>query len=128
MFCANRSMIADEANTIKASINPFHHIERLMPASNQRGMPTQVLWVQVTHVVMRVVDDKLRGSSLDSAINNGVDLIGEQTPPLFVFSAAFDYLFPGNNAARTFEIGGKEELHIRHTSSLSARESLDITH
>ena len=49
---ANRAMIADETHTIKASIKPFHHIEGLMLACNQCGLPSKVLWMQIPHIMM----------------------------------------------------------------------------
>src|SRR5881227_1179981 len=54
-FSANRPMIADKADPVKAGIKSLHHVQRLMPARNQCRFTCQVLRVKVAHMVMRVV-------------------------------------------------------------------------
>src|SRR5438128_2885661 len=51
MLGTNRAVITDKADSIKACVKPLHHIERLVLASDQRRLTTQVLRVQVTHMV-----------------------------------------------------------------------------
>src|SRR5437763_17133034 len=46
-FSANRPMIADEADPIKAGTKSLHHVERLMPSSNQRRFTFEMLLVKV---------------------------------------------------------------------------------
>src|SRR5215831_17542717 len=50
VFCTNGPMIADKANTIKAGIQPFHHIKRFVPACDECRVPTQILRVQIAHI------------------------------------------------------------------------------
>src|SRR5712692_10182744 len=63
-FSANRPMVADKADSIKAGIKSLHHVQRLMPTGNQRRFTCKVLRVKVAHMVMRVVDHKFSGSGL----------------------------------------------------------------
>src|SRR5712691_6094505 len=63
-FSANRPMVADKANPIKAGIKSLHHVQRLMPTGNQRRFTCEILRVKVAHMVVRVVDYKFRGSGL----------------------------------------------------------------
>src|SRR5436305_15098599 len=50
-FSANRPMIADKADPVKADIKSLHHVQRLMPTSNQCCITCEVLGVKVAHVV-----------------------------------------------------------------------------
>src|SRR5712691_13351708 len=63
-FSANRPMVADKANPIKAGIKSLQHVQRLMPTGNQRRFTCEILRVKVAHMVVRVVDYKFRGSGL----------------------------------------------------------------
>src|SRR2546429_847245 len=51
-FSANRPMIADKADSVKAGIKSLHHVQRLMPTSNQCRFTYQILRVKVAHMVV----------------------------------------------------------------------------
>src|SRR5205085_8634383 len=97
-------MIAHKADAIRTRIKPLHHIEGLVSSSNQCRLAEQVLWVEIAHMVMRVVDHKFRRPALQSTRNDRIHLIREQPSSLLIFGISFNDLLPGSDAAGTFEI------------------------
>src|SRR5258708_17100094 len=107
----NRTMVAHKADTIKAVIQPLHHIKGLMFTRNQCCSPFKVLWMKVAHIMMRIVDHKFARPTLQCSCDNCVNLVGEQSSSLLVFSIALYNLFPRHNTTGSFKIGRQKKFH-----------------
>src|SRR6266702_2482161 len=89
-----------------------------MSASDQRCTSKKVLRMQVAHIVVGIVDHKLCSPGLRRTCDDCIYLIGEQSPPLFIFGIALDYLLPGDNAACTFKICREKKFHCMCSSQI----------
>jgi hypothetical protein len=71
-------VVADEEDGVEASVEPLHHVERLVPPREVRALAHQLARRDVRHQPVRVVDEDSRRTAVERAGDRRVHLAEKQ--------------------------------------------------